>query len=214
MLGRAENVTAEAVVAEGLDAAGTVVPRGRVAAGAVETADVGGAKGWVAARAVETAEVVGARSCVAARAVETTEVAGARGCWAVGATKVARLAEAGCWAAGVTKVARLAEAGCWAAGATEVARLTEAGGCWAAGTGGGCRECAHSPDMYVAWLRSNTAMAAAVERFWASREVSASCSLRVRAVSWIPARVVSEERSRAAIFVRRGRSSRSCSAAA
>ena len=158
-----------------------------------------GARGWVAARAVETAEMAGARGCVVARAMETAEMAGARGCWAAGATKVARLAKASCWAAGATKVARLAVAG----------------GCWAAGTGGGCRECAHGPDMYVAWLRSATAMAAAVERFWASREARrASCFRRVRAASWIPARVVSEERSRAAAFVRSGRISRSCSAAA
>ena len=213
MLGRAEKVIAGAVVAEGLVAAGTVGPSGRVAAGAVETAEVAGAKGCVTARVVETAEVAGAKSCVAARAVVTAEVAGARRCWAVGATKVERLAEAGCWAAGATKVARLAEADCWVVGATKVARLL--GAARAAGTGGCCRECAHSPDIYVAWLRSATAMAAAVERFWASREVKrVSCSLRVRVVSWIPARVVSEERSRAAIFVRRGRSSRSCSAAA
>ena len=231
MLGRAEKVTAGAVVAEGLVTAGTVVARGRVAARAVETAELAGAKGcvavWavgttkaagargcVAARAVDTAEVARARVCVAARAVETVEVAGARGCWTVGATKVARLAEAGCWAPGAIEVARLAEAGdCWAAGATEVARLAEAGGCWAAGTGGGCRECAHSWDMYVVWLRSATAMAAAVERVWASREVRrASCSLSARAVSRIPARVVPEVRFRAVAFVGSGRSSRSCSA--
>ena len=231
MLGRAEKVTAGAVVAEGLVAAGTVVPRGHVTARAVETAELAGAKGCVAARAVGTAEAAGARGCVVARAVETTEVAGdrgcvaaravetvemarARGCWALGATKVARLAEAGCWAAGATEIARLAEAGdCWAAGATEVARLAKAGGCWAAGTGGGCRECAHSWDMYEVWLCSATVMSAAFERFSASREVRrASCSLRVRAVSRIPARVVSEERFRAAAFVRSGSSNRSCSA--
>ena len=58
-------------------------------------------------------------------------------------------------------------------------------------------------------------MAAAVERFWASREARrASCSLRVRVVSSIPSRVVAEVRSSAVIFVRRGISSRSCSAAA
>ena len=51
-------------------------------------------------------------------------------------------------------------------------------------------------------------MAAAVE---ARR---ASCSLKVRVVYSIPARVVAEVRSRVAIFFRRGRSSRSCSAAA
>ena len=98
IVGRAEKVTTGGTVAEGLVAAGTVGPRGRVAA----------------------------------RAVETAEVSGARDCGAVGATKVARLAEAGCRAAGATKVARLAEPG----------------GCWAAGTGGVCRECAHSPDVY------------------------------------------------------------------
>ena len=164
MLGRAEKVTAGAMVVEGLVAAGTVGPRGRV----------------------ET------------RAVKTAGVSGVKGCGAVGATEVARLAEAGCCAAGATKVARLAEAG----------------GCWAAGTAGGCRECTHSPDMYEAWLRSATAMTAAVEHFWASREARrASCSLRVRVVSSIPAREVTEVPSRAAIFVRRGRSSRSCSAA-
>ena len=127
-------------------------------------------------------------------------MAGARGCWAAGATKVARLGEVG---------------DCWAAGATEVARLVKTGGCWATGTGSGCRECTHSWDMYVVWLRSVTAMAAAVERLWASREVRrASCFLRVRAVSRIPARVVSAERFRAAAFVRSRRSSRSCSAVA
>ena len=58
-------------------------------------------------------------------------------------------------------------------------------------------------------------MAAAVERFWASRELRrASYSFRVPAVSRIPARVVSEEQSRAATFARSGRSSRSCSAVA
>ena len=55
MLGRAEKVTPGAVVAEGLVAAVTVIPRGRVAAKAVETAEVAGAKGCVAPRAVGTA---------------------------------------------------------------------------------------------------------------------------------------------------------------
>ena len=63
-------------------------------------------------------------------------------------------------------------------------------------------------------MRLATAMAAAVERFWASREARrASCSLRVRVVSWSPARVVAEVRSRAVNFSRRGIISRSCSAA-
>ena len=82
MSNRAEKVTAGAMVAEVLVAAGTVGLRGRVAA----------------------------------RAVETAEVSEDRGCGAVRATKVARLAEAR--------------------------------GCWAAGTGDGCREWAHSPDVY------------------------------------------------------------------
>ena len=44
-------------------------------------------------------------------------------------------------------------------------------------------------------------MAAAVERFWASREARhASCSLKVHVVSAIPARVVAEVRSRVASF--------------
>ena len=77
---------------------------------------------------------VGPRGRVAARAAETAEVSGARGYGAVGATKVARLANAGCRAAGATKVVRLAEAG----------------GCWAAGTGGDCRGCAHNPEVYDA----------------------------------------------------------------
>ena len=69
MLGRAEKVTVGAMVVEGLVAAGTVGPRGRVAAGAVETA-----------------EVSGARSCgvVGVSKVETLAEAG---CCAAGATK-------------------------------------------------------------------------------------------------------------------------------
>ena len=122
MVGPAEKVTAGSTVAEGLVAAGTVGPRSRVAA-----------------RAVETAKVSGARGCGAVAATKVARLAEA-GCRAAGATKVPRLAEAGCCAAGPTKVARLAEAGCCAAGATKVARLAEAGGFWAAGTGGGCRE--------------------------------------------------------------------------
>ena len=56
------------------------------------------------------------------------------------------------------------------------------------------------------WLRSATAMAAAVERFWASIELRrASYSFNVRAVSRIPARVASEEKSRVAAFARSGR---------
>ena len=182
MVGRAEKVTAGGTVAEGLVAAGTVGPRGRVAA----------------------------------RVVETAEVSGARSCGAVGATKVARLAKAGCRAAGATNVARLVEAGgCCAAGATNVARMAAAGGCWAAGTGGGWRECVHSPDVCEVLLRLATAMAAAVERFWASREARrASCSLKVHVVSAIPARVVAEVRSRGASLFCRGRDTRSCSVAA
>ena len=49
MLGRAKNVIAGAVVAEGLAVVEAVVPRG-----------------CVAARAVKTAKVAGARDCVAA----------------------------------------------------------------------------------------------------------------------------------------------------
>ena len=112
-LGRAEKVTAWAVVAEGLVAAGTVVQRDRVAERAVETVELVGAKGCVAARAVGTAEAAGARGCVEARAVKTAEVARARGCVAARAVETVEVAGArGCWAAGVTKVARLAEAGC------------------------------------------------------------------------------------------------------
>ena len=182
MVGRAEELTAGGTVAEGLVAAGTVGPKGRVAA----------------------------------KAVETAEVSGARGCGVVGATKVARLAKAGCRAAGATRVARLGEAGgCCAAGATKVVRVAEAGGCWAAGTGGSYRECAHSPDVYEVWLRWATAMSAAVERFWTSREARrASCSRKVRLVSAIPARVVADVRSGLPSFFCRGRSSRSCSAVA
>ena len=73
MVGRAENVTAE-----GLVAAGAVGPRGRIAA-----------------RAVETAEVSRARGCGAVGATKAVRLAKA-GCRAVGATKVARLAKAGC----------------------------------------------------------------------------------------------------------------------
>ena len=56
MLGRAEKMTAGAMVVEGLVAAGTVGPRGRLAAGAVETAEVPGARGCgvVGASKVET----------------------------------------------------------------------------------------------------------------------------------------------------------------
>ena len=72
MVGRAENVTAE-----GLVAAGAVGPRGRIAA-----------------RAVETAEVSRARGCGAVGATKAVRLAKA-GCRAVGATKVARLAKAG-----------------------------------------------------------------------------------------------------------------------
>ena len=197
MLGRAEKVTTGAVVAEGLVAAGTVVPRGCVAAGTTK---------------VERLAV--ARVCWAAGATEVARLAQAGGCWAAGETRVAGLAEARvCCAAGATKVAGLGEAGgCWAAGATTVAGLAEAGGCWVAGTGGGCRECAHIWEMYVLWLRLATTMAAAVERFWASRELRrSSYSFRVRAVSRIPARVASEEESGVAVFARSGRISRSCS---
>ena len=213
MLGRAEKVTAGAVVVEVLVTSGTVGPRCRVATGAVEAAEVAGARDCGAVGATKVARLAEA-GCRAAGATEVARSAEA-GCCAAGATELARLAEAGYCTAGPTKVARLAEADCCAAGSTEVARLVEAGGCWAAGTGGGCRECAHSTDMYEAWLRSTTAMAAAIERFWASREARrASCSLRARVVSSIPARVVMEVWSRAAIFVHIGRSSRSCSAAA
>ena len=137
MVGRAENVTAGGTLAKGLVAAGTVGPRGHVAA-----------------RAVETAEVSGVRGCGAVGATKVVRLAKA-GCRAAGATKVARLAEAGgCCAAGATKVAKLSEiGGCCAAEATKVARLAEAGGCWAAGTGGGCRGCTHKPDVYEARLR-------------------------------------------------------------
>ena len=134
-------------------------------------------------------------------------MAGARGCVTAGTTKVARLAVAGgCWATGTTEVAGLAEAGgCWAAGATKLAGLAGAGGCEAARTGGGCRECARSCDMYVAWLRSATAMTAAFDRFCASMGLRrASYSLRVRAVPWIPARAASEEEARMAAFARSG----------
>ena len=227
MLGRAEKVAAGAVVAEGLVAAGTVVPRGRVAARAVETAELAGAKGCVAARAVGTAEAAGARGCVVARAVETTEVAGDRGCVAARAVETVEVAGVRGWGDKIREVGRSRLLGSggdrnrelglgWrllGSGATEVARLAMAGGCWAAGTGGGCRECAHIWDMYEVWLRSATVMSATFERFSASREMRrASCSLRVRAVSRILARVVSEERFRAAAFVRSGSSSRSCSA--
>ena len=100
LVGRAEKVTAEGTVVEGLVAAGTVGPRSRVAA-----------------RAVETAEVSGARGCGAVGATKVARLAKA-GCRAAGATKVGRLVEAGgCCAAGATKVARVAEAGgSWAAG--------------------------------------------------------------------------------------------------
>ena len=70
MLGRAENVTAGAVVAEGLAAAGAVVPRG-----------------CVAARALETAEVAGARGCVAAGPTKVARLAITGGCWAAGRQK-------------------------------------------------------------------------------------------------------------------------------
>ena len=185
MVGRAEEVTAGCTVAEGLVAAGAVGSRGRVAAGAVETA----------------------------------EVSRARGCGAGGATKVARLAKPGCRAAGATEVARLAEAGsCRAAGATEVAKLAGARGCYAAGatkvvglTGAGCW--AESPEMKEVWTRSATAMVAAVECFWASREARrVSRSGRIRVVSSSPVRAVAEFRSRAVNFSRRGIISRSCSA--
>ena len=100
IVGRAEKVTAGDTVAKGLVAAGTVGPRGHVAA-----------------RAVETAEVSGAKGCGAVGATKVARLAKA-GCRAAGATKFARLAEAGgCCAAGATKFARLAEAGgCCAAG--------------------------------------------------------------------------------------------------
>ena len=45
MVGRAEKVTAGGTVAEGLVTAGAVGPRGRVAARAVETAEVSRARG-------------------------------------------------------------------------------------------------------------------------------------------------------------------------
>ena len=58
-------------------------------------------------------------------------------------------------------------------------------------------------------------MAAAFARFWASMELRrASYSLKVRAVSWIPARAASEEEARVAAFARSGRIIRSCSAVA
>ena len=69
MVARAENVTAGAVVAEGLAAAGAVVSRG-----------------CVAARAVETAEVVGAGGCVAAGTKKVARLAVVRGYWAVATT--------------------------------------------------------------------------------------------------------------------------------
>ena len=197
------------MVVEGLVAAGTVGPRGRVAAGAVETA----------------------------------EVSGARSCGVVGVSKVETLSEAGCCAAGATKSrgwpklaavqrgrqksrglpkpaavqrGRQKSRGLPKPDAVQRGRQKSRG--WPKRGAAGQREraaVAGSVDTYEAWLRSATAMAAAVERFWASREVRrASCSLRVRVVSSIPARVVTEVRSRAAIFVHRGRSSRSCSAAA
>ena len=100
MVGRAEKVTAGGTVVEDVAAAGTVGP-----------------KGGVAARAVETAEVSGARGCEAVGATKVARLAKA-GCRATGATKVAKVVEAGgCCAAGATKVARVAEAGgSWAAG--------------------------------------------------------------------------------------------------
>ena len=70
MLVRAENITAGAVVAEGLAAAGVVVPRG-----------------CIAARAVETAEVAGAGGCVAAGTTKVARLAVAGGCWATGRQK-------------------------------------------------------------------------------------------------------------------------------
>ena len=214
MLGRAEKVTTGAVVAEGLVAAGTVVPRGCVAAGTTKVERLAVARVCWAAGATEVARLAPAGGCWAAGETRVAGLAEARVCCAAGATKVAGLGEAGgCWAAGATNVAGLAEAeGCWAAGAKNVAGLAEAGGCWVAGTGGGCRESAHIWEMYVLWLRSATTMAAAVERFCASRELRRpSYSFRVRAVSRIPARVASEEESGVAVFAGSGRISRSCS---
>ena len=100
--------------------------------------------------------------------------------------------------------------GCCAAGATKVAELVGAG-CWA-----------ESPEGKEAWACSATAMAAAVERVWASREarrVSRSRRVRVvssraRAVSSSPERAVAEWRFKAVRFSRRGTTSRSCSAVA
>ena len=85
MVGRPEKVTAGGTVAEGMVAAGTVGPRGRVAA-----------------RAVETAEVSGARGCRAVGATKVARLAKA-GCRAAGATKVARCRSRGLLCGGGNK---------------------------------------------------------------------------------------------------------------
>ena len=59
--------------------------------------------------------------------------------------------------------------------------------------------------MYVAWLRSATAMTAAFDRSYASMDLRrASYLLRARAMSWILARAMSEEEARVVAFARSG----------
>ena len=129
MVGRAEKATAEGTVAEGLNAAGAVEPRGRVAAGAVKTAEVSRARGCGTGGATKVARLVKA-SCRAAGVTEVTRLAEAGDFRSAGAPEVARLAGArGCCAAEAAKVAGLAGAGCWAESEGGMGALGHRDGC-------------------------------------------------------------------------------------